>query len=466
MNIPAPDLNECPLRFQAIQRPDATAMLVDGQKISFRQLDAMVEHCRIYYQGKGVRAGHHMAVVTHDPAHTVVLALACLRSEWVFCPVNPAFPPAQRKQYTDQTEAFLTVEHSGVDISTEFPGRNASGSVPINPERIMSLIATSGTSGIPKAVAHCYRNHYFSATGSQARVPLKADDSWLMSLPLFHVGGFAIVIRCLLAGAMMVCFRDKLPLHLALQKTKISHLSLVNTQLFRLLEQGTEFSAAGVRHILLGGGIASPGLVEMVSRQKVSLMTTYGMTEMASQVTTGIPHFLPDGVTSGEVLPGRELMLSDTQEILVRGQTLAKGYFKLGKLFSLTDADGWYHTGDSGQWHNNQLKVCGRIDNMFISGGENIHPEEVEQALLTLPEIVQAVVVSMPQDEFGERPAAYIQTVDGTLDAVDIKKRLAARIARFKIPDYIWLFPTETVNAGIKVNRRYFQQLACSPVER
>ena len=466
MNIPEPDLNECPLRFQAIYRPDCTAMLVDQQPVSFLQLDTLVESCRLYCQEQGITAGSHLGVVTHDPLQTVIVALACLRSGWVFCPINSIFPEGQKKQYADRIDARLIIDHSGVELSDELSVRSNLLPITTNPEAMMNMVATSGTSGIPKAVAHCYRNHFANAMGSLSQVPLQAEDHWLMSLPLFHVGGFAIVIRCLLAGATMVCFRDKQPLHSMLEQAPVSHLSLVNTQLFRLLEQGINFAEAGVRFILLGGGIASPTLVEIVRNQKVQLLTTYGMTEMASQVATGAPHFLPEGVTSGEVLSGRELMISGDHEILVRGDTLAMGYFQQGELLSLTDDNGWYHTGDRGQWHNNQLRVCGRIDNMFISGGENIHPEEVEQALLTLPEIVQAVVVPAPHDEFGERPVAYIQTIDGSLCVADIKKRLAARIARFKIPDYILLFPAEAANVGIKINRRYFQQLACSPIER
>lgn len=466
MNIPEPEINECPLRFHAIHRPGVTAIRVDKQPVTFGQLDAMVEKCRLQYQAQGINTGNHFAVVTRDPLYTVVTALACLRSGWVFCPINPAFPKEQREQYVERIEAVLVVGHGRVgNNDAELPGQSLPETnlqpLSVNPEQVMSLVATSGTSGIPKAVAHCYRNHYVSAMGSKAQIPLKVNDRWLMSLPLFHVGGFAIVLRCLLAGAEMVCFRDKLPLHSILKEVPVTHLSLVNTQLFRLLEKGIDFAGSGVRYILLGGGIASPTLVEKVRRQNVQLLTTYGLTEMASQVTTGTPLFLPEGVTSGEVLPGRQLAISDGHEILVRGDTLAMGYFQKGKLQPLTDGNGWYHTGDKGQWHNNQLRVCGRIDNMFISGGENIHPEEVEQALLSLPEIVQAVVVPVPDEEFGERPIAYIQTVDGNLDVADTKKRLAARIAGFKIPDYISLFPAEAANIGIKVNRRYFQKLAC-----
>ncbi|ELU09806.1 hypothetical protein CAPTEDRAFT_114256, partial [Capitella teleta] len=330
------------------------------------------------------------------------------------------------------------------------------------PEDIYDLIATSGTTGIPKAVAHSYKNHYFSALGSMHTLPLSYGDTWLLSLPLFHVGGLAIVMRCLLAGATMTLLDNKperkLNLDEVLVRHRLTHLSLVNTQLFRLIQSGLSLYDVGVRYILLGGGVASPRLLEKVKAQGVSVLTTYGMTEMASQICTGEPLFTDSGVTSGAVLPWREVRLSDG-EILVRGETLAKGYYESGAITSLSDSRGWFHTGDKGLWFNGQIQICGRMDNMLISGGENIHPEEIEQALLTLPEIVQAVVVSMADPEFGMRPVAYVQTVDGTLNEPFTKERLAGKIAKFKVPVHVRLFPEQIAESGIKINRRFFQAL-------
>nr|MDT0253820.1 hypothetical protein [Endozoicomonas sp.] len=120
---------------------------------------------------------------------------------------------------------------------------------------------------------------------------------------------------------------------------------------------------------------------------------------------------------------------------------------------------GWFYTGDKGLWYGSQIQICGRMDNMMVSGGENIHPEEIEQALLTLPEIVQAVVVAAADSEFGMRPVAYVQTVDGTLNEPFTKERLAGKIAKFKVPVHIHLFPEQIAESGIKINRRFFQAL-------
>ncbi|WP_066015983.1 o-succinylbenzoate--CoA ligase [Endozoicomonas atrinae] len=461
-----PELQYCPLRHRAIHQSTCTAIQLEEGSVTFRLLDEWVDECCRVYRGKGMRAGSRLLFITSKPLDTVVVALACLRSQWVFCPVNPAFPEEQKSGYRERTGATLVADSAGISFhrppgQLEMHSRSQSSLQPIEiiPEAIYDLIATSGTTGIPKAVAHSYKNHYFSALGSMHTLPLTYGDTWLLSLPLFHVGGLAIAMRCLLAGATMVLFERKLPLDEMLARKRLTHLSLVNTQLFRLIQSGLSLYDVGVRYILLGGGVASPRLVEEVKAQGVTVLTTYGMTEMASQICTGEPLFTGSGVTSGAVLPWREVRLSQEGEVQVRGETLAKGYYQNGEVTPLSDARGWFYTGDKGRWFGEQLQICGRMDNMLISGGENIHPEEIEQALLTFPEIVQAVVVSMTDPEYGKRPVAYVQTVDGTLNEPFTKERLAGKIAKFKVPVHIRLFPEQIAESGIKINRRFFQAL-------
>ena len=459
--FPFSPLNHCPLRFQAINQPSGVAISHESGEISFSQLDKMVEHWRTAMESRGLKAGDRVLFITSDSLKTIVTILACLRSQWVFSPINPAFPEEQRQNYAEKIGAGLITD--GEDVDLDFFESHLSSEIlkpiTISENLIFDLIATSGTTGTPKAVAHSYKNHFYSAAGSKEILPLSQGDTWLLSLPLFHVGGLAIIIRCVLAGATIVLFQQKKALTVMLAEKPVSHLSLVNTQLFRLMDEGKNLRDIGVRHILLGGGIASPMLVEKVRQQGVNILTTYGMTEMASQICTGEPEFVNNGVTSGKVLPYRELTLSDSNEILVRGETLALGYFERGTIGRFVDNQGWFHTGDKGQWYGKQIKVSGRIDNMMISGGENIHPEEIEQVLLTLPGVVQAVVVAIDHQEFGQRPLAYVQTTDGKVNESEIKERLIGKLPKFKIPEHIRLFPNHIAESGIKVNRKVFQNL-------
>lgn len=467
---------QCPLREWVIKNPEARALILDGQTYSRVQLDHWVESFREALVQQGVKRGEKILFQARDSLETVLLILSCLRSGWVCCPVNPRFPDDQTEGYRNRIRAEWVVASANESLPSSsrsliLPDSGEMSDVgsvrkleniEIDPEALCDLIATSGTTGVPKAVSHTFSNHFYSAEGSLVCIPLSEDDGWLLSLPLFHVGGYSIVIRCLLAGACMVIDRKKTPLGQLLKTLPVTRLSLVNTQLHRLLKVETiNLRDTRLKTILLGGGFASPELAEEVQKQGVEMLTTYGMTEMSSQVCTGEPEFVTGGVTSGHVLPFRQLSINDEGEILVRGKTLSPGYYFEGALLSMADSEGWYHTGDKGVWVEGQLRVTGRKDNMMVSGGENIHPEEIEQALLSISNIVQAVVVSVDDEEFGQRPFAFVQTASGKLDEVFTKQALEGSISRFKIPGEIRPFPAELVQSGLKPDRQRLQKMAC-----
>ena len=172
----------------------------------------------------------------------------------------------------------------------------------------------------------------------------------------------------------MVCLPDGSALDgEVLDRLEVTHLSVVTTQLRRLMA-GDGFPSQCLKAVLLGGSGFDETMVVEARKRGVPVHTTYGLTEMASQVTTSSKDDPPH--TSGRVLSGRELKINASGEILVRGETLCSGYYRDGQVHSAVDDQGWFHTRDLGDLDGDQcLTVKGRIDNMFISGGENIHPE-------------------------------------------------------------------------------------------
>ncbi|WP_051785684.1 o-succinylbenzoate--CoA ligase [Endozoicomonas numazuensis] len=461
------ELSFCPLREWVLKDPRRSIIRLDGQAVSRAELDRRVETLRGSFHEQGVKKGDRILAPPVHVLDAVTLIVACLRSHWVYCPINPQMPEEQKEQYCQKIGAQWSLQKErGAMKRLKWPSQSdkvmcTEVRLAINPQAIFDLIATSGTTGVPKAVSHTFANHLYSAEGSLIRIPLTEDDSWLLSLPLFHVGGFGIVIRCLLAGAEMVIDAQKTSLQQLLEEQRISHVSLVNTQLRRLLVRGAgPLDKSYLKCILLGGGYASPELVSRVQERGIRILTTYGMTEMSSQVCTGSPDFIASGVTSGEPLPFREVSIAPSGEILVKGQTLSPGYFEGGEVLPFVDEEGWYHSGDLGRWAGSQIIVIGRIDNMLISGGENIHPEEIEKALLSIDDIIMAVVVSVSDDEYGQRPFAFVQTESGSLNEVFTKQKLAGTISRFKIPDRIRLLPVEQIPTGLKPNRQTLQALA------
>jgi O-succinylbenzoic acid--CoA ligase len=156
-------------------------------------------------------------------------------------------------------------------------------------------------------------------------------------------------------------------------------------------------------------------------------------------------------------LPEREVSISQGGEILVRGATLFAGYVEDGTPDRPVDSDGWFHTGDLGELDENGfLRVLGRKDNMFVSGGENIQPEEIEEALSALSGVEAAVVVPVDDPEFGQRPVAFVR-MEGE-KTVDLAPGLEKILPRFKIPVAFYAWPEE--GGGMKVNRVSFRERA------
>jgi O-succinylbenzoic acid--CoA ligase len=140
----------------------------------------------------------------------------------------------------------------------------------------------------------------------------------------------------------------------------------------------------------------------------------------------------------------------------VRGKTLFAGYFdaEAGSVILPLDAQGWFRTGDVGKWENGKLTILGRKDNMFISGGENIQPEEIELLLSAIPGVEQAVVVGVSSEEYGARPVAFVSSESGFSEA-NMREILASRLPKYKIPERFFAWP-ESATLGLKPNRPFF----------
>jgi o-succinylbenzoate---CoA ligase len=239
--------------------------------------------------------------------------------------------------------------------------------------------------------------------------------------------------------------------------TGATHVSLVSTQLLRLLRE-SDPAPGGLKAILLGGGPVPISLVDEAAARGLPIHTSYGLTEMASQVTATPPGASREALrTSGRPLPYRELSISDSGDILVKGETLFAGYVEGDSIDPASDTDGWFHTGDLGELDaDGYLRVRGRKDYLFISGGENVQPEEIEEALCRIEGVEEAVVVPVPDAEFGARPVAFVRTAG--VEPGDLARALEPVLPRFKIPAAFHGWPE--VAGGMKVDRAFFRERA------
>jgi O-succinylbenzoic acid--CoA ligase len=313
-----------------------------------------------------------------------------------------------------------------------------------------TLLQTSGSSGHPRVVFNDLAAHIANAEGSAHRLPLEPGCGWLLQLPLNHVSGFSIAIRCLLAGAAVV-FSDS-------EYEAVTHLSLVPTQLQLLLDSGAPLHR--LRAVLVGGGPISSALVERAIYAGVPLHLTYGMTESASQIcTTERLVETPNPLHAGAPLPGREVRISQDGEIQIRSPILAKKFLGSEGLWEdLADAEGWFSTGDLGEFTaEGNLVIQGRRDRLIISGGENIQPEAIESLLLKIPGVRRAVVVGKPDPEFAERPVAFLA---GDFQEAEVRQFLACRLERFAIPQSFHTWPIAVREDLAKLDFGFFKRLA------
>ena len=418
-----------------------------------------------------LEAGSRVALYLQRDEGYVALVLALIRGGHVACPLSDRIPPrglapllekaACSALISEDEELMQTAGANLLRLKPEdllLEGGQLAASMEIPLERPATIIFTSGSTGTPKAALHTFGNHYHSALGSNANIALRPSDRWLHSLPLYHVGGLSILFRCLLARATVALPHQGTPPGEAIAGFGATHVSLVSTQLLRLLREDADLG--GLEAVLMGGGPIPASLVDEAVARGLPVHTSYGLTEMASQVTTTTPGARPDELrTVGRVLPHREVGISGRGEILVRGQTLFAGYIEGAELELPLDADGWFHTGDFGElYENDYLRVRGRMDNLFVSGGENVQPEEIEETLCRLEGIEEAVVVPMPDEEFGHRPVAFVRTAGDAMRSENLVRSLESLLPRFKIPIAFHGWPEET--GGMKVNRVTFRERA------
>ena len=444
----------CPIRLYAQQQSARPALSYAGLTLSYQQLDARLNALQQQLLQHGIRSGQPLFICSSNTVELVMLLWACWREQVVCCPINPSFPVLKQQELQQRVHA--SYRWPSPELQFDFSQEQFSDQAcQLDDAALSNLIFTSGSSGTPKIVAHRLANHLANARGSL--VPIEQNDAWLLSLPLFHVGGLAILFRCFLAGACVVIPQADLSLTEQLLMAPITHLSLVPTQLYRLLQQPEfHFSKTHVKHLLLGGAPLPESLIEQCKAQQLIPWVSYGLSEMASQVCTaqaGQPGLV------GKPLNGRQVMIPH-KEICVKGETLFAGYYQAdGSLQLPLDDEGWFHTGDAGYWQNDELVITGRIDNQFSSGGENIQPEQIEQQLLQHPAVAQAIVVPVPDDEWGMRCACFIDWQQSSISFNELANWLRQFLPAYMLPKQ-WLNWPELPAGQLKIQRTEFQRLA------
>lgn len=411
------------------QNDSRIAIEEEGRSLSFEKLFQEVNKTASIFQKAGICQGDRVAFIPTISTASIIVFLALLELEATPCLLSSRAPKETIPTFLSKARAsfFLHSDTFLVERLAYLPSSNPA-----------ILLFTSGSSGMPKLVNLELSNFVHSALGS---IPfLDLPGKWLLSVPLFHVSGLSILFRSLLSGSTI----------LLSPASSATHISFVPTQLIRLLQEDKN-PFPSLQCLLLGGAPIAENLYLKAKEKNLPIYTTYGLTETASQVTMA-SH--TDSFHLGKALPYRELMISSEREILVRGKTLFSGYEQDSSLNLPLTEEGWFATGDLGSLTSEgNLLYKGRKDNMFISGGENIYPEEIEKALGSFPGLLSCIVIPKPDLEFGQRPIAFVQMETESIPQKEaFQEYLLSKLPKFCLPlDFLPL--PSCFQASLKVSR-------------
>lgn len=475
---------------RALTHARQPALLTNSLTWTFAELDARVSDAARRLAASGVAAGDRVALLAGNGPAFVVVAHALGRLGATLVPLNLRLSPAELAWLVRDVKATLLLHDAVyaplatataravpglrlVQLGPEGPEGPADARVQLRDrialDAVHSIIYTSGTTGRPKGAMLTYGNYWWSAVGSALHLGHHHDDRWLAPLPLFHVGGLAILLRSVIGGVPVVLHEsfDAERVNRALDEEGITLVSVVATMLRRMLDaRGERDYPQTLRRALLGGGPAPRPLLEACAARGLPVAQTYGLTEATSQVTTLLPEDalrklgsagLPLPVTEVRIVRDDKLMApGEVGEIIVRGPTVTPGYADRPDATARALRDGWLHTGDLGRLDDEgYLYVLDRRDDLIISGGENIYPAEVEAVLLAHPGVADAGVIGLPDPDWGQRPVALVRRAAGVMvTEAELLAHCAARLAAYKVPSAIRWVDALPRNAAGKLLRR------------
>jgi acyl-CoA synthetase (AMP-forming)/AMP-acid ligase II len=496
---------------------DAPAIIDGDLTLSFTQLADEVSLAARGFIARGLRHGDRVGIWATNTHRWVITALGIVSAGGVVVPLNTRYRGAEARQFLARTQArmlvveqgFLGYDHiatllddsdeeakewslealeliidigdgvassasasvlswdalraSAVDVSEQDLEAAAAA---VQPDDLSDIIFTSGTTGRAKGVQLTHGAPLDLYVTYGEIWGLKPGDRYLIVLPFFHGGGNkAGMITCLIHGVTMVPMAvfDPVAAMQEIQRRGITVMNGSPTIYTSILDhpQRDSYDLSTLRIAATGAAVVPARLVERARTELPfeNFITAYGLTE-CSGTATMCRQGDPDEVvstTNGRALPGVEVIVVDNGEVWVRGPNVTPGYWQDETATAeAIDADGWLHTGDIGVLTDEgNLKITDRLKDIFIVGGFNVSPAEVEQALARHPAISEVSVIGVPDERLGEVARAYVIPKPGTTpDADEIIAWSRERLANFKVPRSVVVVDALPRNASGKVLKR------------
>jgi fatty-acyl-CoA synthase len=473
------------IRDRAALTPDRVAIESPDRAITYRELDERSDRLARTLLDAGLRRGDRLATLTPNSPENVEAFFACAKAGFMLMPLNWRLSPAELDyQLSDAEPALLLVDPEHDELAarlTAAPERRLLGDIGVGGAPIprlvededgLLLVYTSGTTGRPKGAVLTHANCFWTNLGFDLSTGVSGEDVVLQVLPQFHCGGWNV--HPLLAwwkGARVVLEREfdaDRCLEL-IQSRGITQLMGVPA-IYLFLSQAAGFADAdlsSLRRAVVGGAPMPETLLETWQRRGVDIVQGYGLTEAAPNVLclppedarrklgyAGKPYpyvtcALRDAAT-GDLLEG-----AAEGELVVRGPNVFAGYWRNEEATAEVLDGGWLRTGDIAERDaEGYYRIRGRLKEMFISGGENVYPAEVEHVLMQHGAVGDVAVVGVPDERWGEVGAAFVVLEAGATASDDeLREHCCSLLARYKVPKsftFVVELPRSAMNKVLK----------------
>jgi len=336
-------------------------------------------------------------------------------------PLDPALPERERSGLLSRMKPHVLLDGSE-EVPLDDPAPVEDGTA--------LVIGTSGTTGPPKGVVLGHAALEAAIGATNERVGAEQWERWLCCLPLAHIAGLMTILRSRALGTEAIV-HPRFDVDAIRSEARARFVSVVPTMLERLLDAGVDLSRFS--RVLVGGAAVADELIGRARDRGVDVSVTYGMSETSGGV-----------VYDGVPLPGVDIELDEIGRISIASPTLMSGYRLDDDATARALVDGRFVTQDRGTWdEQGLLRVLERLDRTIITGGKNVSPSEVEEALLAHPEVLRVIVRGEPDEAWGQRVVAEVVARDPARPptAEDLRAFLRERISHYKIPDPIRLVP-------------------------
>jgi len=451
---------------------DAEAVVDGPLRLTFVQLVDRIRCAAGAFAGLGVDKGDRIAIWAPNSAEWIIAAFGLLTAGGVLVPVNTRFKADEAGDIIARSGACAVLVQQGfleqdytapagvpvIDLKSGFLSAGSPFERPVDGSDIADIIFTSGTTGRPKGAMMDHRQTLRMYAEWVNLADLREGDRYLQINPYFHTFGLkAGLITSFLRGATMlpVAVFDIDAVVDLIARERITMLPGPPTLYHSLLTVGDKSKLATLRAGVTGAADIPVELVRRIHDELPfeTLMTGYGLTE-AGNVTLSRPgdSFEDVATTAGLPCDGVQVRVADDGEVLVRGYSVMQGYLDDPVATAETiDPDGWLHTGDLGEFNDaGRLRVIGRKKDMYIVGGFNAYPAEIEGFLMNHPAVAQAAVIGVPDERLGQVGKAFVVR-QGAVSADELIGWCRERMAGFKVPRTVAFVDTLPLNATGKV---------------